>query len=779
MKQLSGWLDPEGVALKWFIIFFLIQFRFVVIGQDMSPHDLHFFSMPQCWDEGIPLGNGMLGALVWQKDSNLRISLDRADLWDLRPVKEFSLPQFSFKWVKEQVDKKTYDSVQHLFDLPYERDPAPTKIPAGALEFAIGSLGQVKAIHLSLENAICIVKWMNGAELKVFIDANEPVGRFRFEDLSEGIPVNLKTPNYSGKTGDSVNTSVSGQDLQRLGYPEGKVETLPGSIYYQQKGWGDFAYEIAVMWKKVDSKTIEGAWSITSKNTQYSGDKSAWSLAHDAIETSFSEALNIHSQWWKIFWSKSSIHLPDSILENQWYRDIYKFGSASRKGAPPITLQAVWTADNGHLPPWKGDFHNDLNTQLSYWPGYSSNHLEESQIFTNWIWRNRGTAEKYTQAYFQTEGLNYPGVSTLTGEPMGGWIQYALSPTVSAWLAQHFYLQWKYSMDTAFLKEQAYPFVYKTALFMNDISVKDAKYRRLTLSSSPEFNDNSIKAWFNVITNFDLALIRNLYKMADEMASSLGKENDQLYWKKLLREWPGLSLSDHKSLTIAPGYPYKESHRHFSHLIAIHPLGLIDKSNGKKDFEIINASLADLDEKGADYWCGYSYAWLGNLEARAGNGEAAAEALKTFSTCFCLPNSFHVNGDQSGTGKSKFTYRPFTLEGNFAFAAGIQEMLLQSQDNIIKVFPAIPASWKDVSFTNLRAQGAFLVSAIKKDGILKEITIFSEKGGRLILQNPFGKQRIKKEGATLIKLRKANLLETETKPGDKITLTGMPKKKKN
>jgi alpha-L-fucosidase 2 len=208
-------------------------------------------------------------------------------------------------------------------------------------------------------------------------------------------------------------------------------------------------------------------------------------------------------------------------------------------------------------------------------------------------------------------------------------------------------------------------------------------------------------------------------------------------------------------------------------------LGLIDISNGKKDIRIITSSLSDLQQKGTDNWCGYSYAWLGNLEARAGNGEEAASALKTFSTSFCLSNSFHVNGDQSGTGKSNYTYRPFTLEGNFAYAAGIQEMLLQSQGDIIRIFPAIPAAWKDVSFSNLRAQGAFLISAVKKDGKVTEITILSEKGGRLLLQNPFAKGRIKIEGASHVKFRKSDLLEIETNSGDNITLTGIPKKQKN
>ncbi|MBC8180431.1 hypothetical protein H8E88_04835 [candidate division KSB1 bacterium] len=70
-------------------------------------------------------------------------------------------------------------------------------------------------------------------------------------------------------------------------------------------------------------------------------------------------------KWWNHFWSKSSIDIPDEVLLKQYHLEMYKFASAARKGAPPISLQAVWTADNGKLPPWKGDFHHDINTQSS------------------------------------------------------------------------------------------------------------------------------------------------------------------------------------------------------------------------------------------------------------------------------------------------------------------------------------------------------------------------------------------------------------------------------
>ncbi|HSA01073.1 MAG TPA: hypothetical protein P5055_10080, partial [Candidatus Paceibacterota bacterium] len=85
----------------------------------------------------------------------------------------------------------------------------------------------------------------------------------------------------------------------------------------------------------------------------------------------------------------------------------------------------------------------------------------------------------------------------------------------------------------------------------------------------------------------------------------------------------------------------------------------------------------------------------------------------------------------------KFTYRPFTLEGNFAMAAGLQEMLLQSHRGYIEVFPAIPVTWTNAMFTTLRAEGAFLISAVRRNGKVQQVTIKSEKGGLCRLRSPF------------------------------------------
>ena len=64
-------------------------------------------------------------------------------------------------------------------------------------------------------------------------------------------------------------------------------------------------------------------------------------------------------------------------------------------------------------------------------------------------------------------------------------------------------------------------------------------------------------------------------------------------------------------------------------------------------------------------------------------------------------------------------------------------MLLQSHTGIVRIFPAIPGSWENVSFRTLRTEGAFLVSATRKNGNCTHVIIRAEKGGTLRLVDPF------------------------------------------
>ncbi len=702
-----------------------------------SPHDLVFEQLAPSWDEGIPLGNGMMGALIWQKEGKLRISLDRADLWDLRPMENMYKEEFTYSWVQEQWKTNKYKRVQKAFDEPYNQAAGPSKIPAAALEIPLDQFGPVESVRLYTQHGICEVLWENGISMEVFIDPLEPIGWFRIKGTDEDTDVSLVPPPYTVDVAPSSRNRVTGgEDLRRLEYPLGELETSSTNLDYKQEGWQDYHYRVNCQLER-NSKSITGSWSISSHS---SGQESA--LASEQVDlartTGYEQGRANLLTWWDEYWSASSVSLPDEILEKQYYLEMYKFGAAARKGAPPISLQAVWTADNGKLPPWKGDFHHDLNTQLSYWPAYAGNHLDLEEGFLDWLWGIKDVGERYTKWFYEVDGLNIPGVTTLTGEPMGGWTQYSFGLTVSAWLGQHFYLHWKYSQDAKFLEERAYPWIKEVAVFLEQVSTVDDQGKRLLpISSSPEIFDNRPEAWFDETTNYDLALIQFAFSAAAELAVELGLTEEADHWNLILSQWPELAVDPESGLMFAPGLPYHESHRHFSHLMGFHPLGLMDMSQGSVEQEIIRNTLRNLEKHGPDYWTGYSYSWLGNLYARAFEGENAAKALKDFATCFTLPSSFHVNGDQSGTGKSKFTYRPFTLEGNFAFASGIHEMLLQSHTGVVHIFPAIPASWEEVSFQKLRCEGAFLVSANREAGKCSHVEIEAVHAGTIKLADPF------------------------------------------
>lgn len=697
-----------------------------------SESDLVFTGLARSWDEAMPLGNATVGALVWQRDSSLRLSLDRTDLWDLRPVDSLSGDNFRFSWVKEHIRTKDYLPVQKKLDWPYDMNPAPSKIPGAAIEFPLEKIGAPTQVRLYLNNALCEANWADGTQMQTFVHATEPVGWFVFRNLRTPIEPSILTPVYNKTKPDGSLDPVSGQDLHRLGYQQGETVREGNRITYHQKGYGDFWYDVVVCWKQ-EGETLYGTWSVTSS---LSGEK-ATEKAEAALQRGLKQDYQAHLEYWDKYWAQSSVTLPDSILQKQYQNEMYKFASTTREHSYPISLQAVWTADNGKLPPWKGDYHHDLNTQLSYWPAYTGNHLTEGMGYLNTLWNQRDTYKRYTRQYFGTEGMNIPGVCTLTGEPMGGWIQYSMSQTVAAWLAQHFYLHWKYSADRTFLKERAYPFLKDVAIYLEQVSeVTPEGVRKLEFSSSPEVFDNSLQAWFSDMTNYDLAMMHFLFKAAAELAHELNLTDESSHWAALEAQLPDYDVDEEGCLTFAKGYPYNESHRHFSHAMAIHPMGLIDWSDGEKSQHIIRATLKRLDEVGPDYWTGYSYSWLANMKARAFDGKGAAQALRTFAECFCLKNTFHANGDQTKSGKSRFTYRPFTLEGNFAFASGIQEMLLQSHTGTIRIFPALPEEWKDVSFEGLRAMGAFLVYAQMEGGEITRVRIYSEKGGMLKIARP-------------------------------------------
>lgn len=317
---------------------------------------------------------------------------------------------------------------------------------------------------------------------------------------------------------------------------------------------------------------------------------------------------------------------------------------------------------------------------------------------------------------------------TIDGLPLGGWGMYALSPANQIWLCHAFAEYFRYTGDFDFLRERAYPYLEETAECIKALLTEgEDGFLYLPISSSPEIHDDEAEAFVTPNSNYDLALMHFLFETLAKYAEIL-ENGKAVQWDAIRERLPELSVSDSGVFLISPDEKLMESHRHFSHAMAVHPLRQVSY-RGEENRRRIDATIADLEALGTENWVGFSFCWMAELYAVQKNGEKAGEMLSIFWNYFCSPNGFHLNGDYKNGGYSHFTYRPFTLEANMCAADALMEMLFYMKDGELEVFPAIPAEWekKRTAFVNLRGEGGILVSAELVKGRLTEIRIDTDR----------------------------------------------------
>jgi alpha-L-fucosidase 2 len=349
---------------------------------------------------------------------------------------------------------------------------------------------------------------------------------------------------------------------------------------------------------------------------------------------------------------------------------------------------------------------------------------------------------------------------------------------MSAWSAHLFYLHWLYTADENFLKEKAYPWCSGVGECMLGLLKRDEKgILRLPLSSSPEIFDDSPKAWLQPNSNYDLMCLKMLFLSLSEMATSAGNDSEIKKWSDAAAALGDFLTKSDGTLLIDAVNELPSSHRHLSNIMGLYPFNLITKEGGEKEQQIIKASLKNWDSKGTGEWCGYSFSWMSCMQARVGNAEEAVRNLDIFVKAFVLRNGFHVNGDQTKSGYSNFTYRPFTLEGNFLASQAVQEMLLQSwsatpgkiNTGIIRLFPATPKKWADASFTDLRAEGGYKVSASRKNNKTTWFRIVANKTGTVRIMDNFQGEKPKWNSANVQK--NGDVYEVNLTKGQKLEVT--------
>jgi alpha-L-fucosidase 2 len=681
------------------------------------------------WDEGAPLGNGMMGVLVWGGGKVLKLSLDRGDLWDLRPAQTTQRPDWTYAKMKELVASRDEATFHELFDAPYDTVPHPTKIPAGRIEITADGADFKDGIALTPARGI-----VSGGGFHVFASSRFPVALALVPDG----PKKIEIERPAGLDALGCKPATFGSDAAA----QWMVQETPGGLTYAivvGKGNG----KLFTRGRNV-AGTADGlehlALAIAITSSDDAPDPLALGKARvaEALNEGFYRLQAVEEKRRQAFEDTSRVTLPDEEIQAHYDLVKYFYGAASRPGSPPMPLQGSWTADEGGLPPWKGDYHNDLNTEMTYLAYPTAGLFDAGKSWTDFNWKLLPRYRRFAREFYGVGGAVVPGVMALDGSPLGGWGMYSLSPTNGAWVAQSFYMHWRYTLDEDFLRDEAYPWCAEIGTALLGILKPDEHGKlALPLSSSPEIHDNSLGAWLAPNSNYDLALLRWLFGSLAEMAGAQHKDTDAARWRGALAHLDAFDLDSAGALTFAKGQPYKESHRHFSHALAIHPLGLLSIEGSDAERRIVNATLDGIRAQGTSAWCGYSFAWAACMMARCKRAEEALESLEKYVHGFVLRNGFHCNGDQSGTGLSSFTYRPFTLEGNFLGMQAVHEMLLQSWGGIVRVFPAVSARWPTVAFENLRAEGGFRVSAERREGRTVRVGVAADHSGVLRIQDPF------------------------------------------
>ena len=205
-----------------------------------------------------------------------------------------------------------------------------------------------------------------------------------------------------------------------------------------------------------------------------------------------------------------------------------------------------------------------------------------------------------------------------------------------------------------------------------------------------------------------------------------------------LEEWEGVSLW--------------KSHRHLSPLYPIFPGEEIHQDSDPETARIGRQSVIRFLARGSDGYTGFSFGWMAACAARMGMAEEALSCLRSHIRAFVNINSYSLFGPSRFPGLAPYpgerkgpewkTKLP-NCESGGSFCAGINELLLRSPSDttdgrpLIRVFAAITEAWRDVRISRLRAQGALLVTAERRDGRTAYVLIESEAGADCQLVNPW------------------------------------------
>lgn len=483
---------------------------------------------------------------------------------------------------------------------------------------------------------------------------------------------------------------------------------------------------------------------------------------------SFKEMRRSHLEWWKKFWSKSSVTLYDKEVELNWYAGQYAMACCSRnKKFPPGLYGNLVTTDS---PGWGGDYHLNYNYEAPFYALAASNHVELMEGYETPLYEFMDNAENNAREFCQCRGVYYDvgigpkGMNTSfeAGTYEGGHL-FLGQKSNALYACVVPIMRWYSTYDKDYALETAYPLLRKTVTFWEDYLVfHEGRYviYNDAIHEVPFYDKNfdphgksSHMDDMNPIVS--IALLKSALRCIIDMSKELEIDSDRREkWNHMLNNmssYPtqkkrrktvfrytekGQSWSDGNTLGIQPVYPAGDKSITFSEKtleIARNTFNVMnrwDDANGFSSYYPCAARLGVEPEK-----------ILKNLHAIYKKRQ--------------YPNLL-------------FSYGGGCLENATATSNTVNEMLMQSYTGVISLFPCWDIN-ANASFKNLRAYGAFLVSASVSDGSVKDVKIISEKGRLLRIKNPYYKTVVYVNGE-LRAVSRDTIISIETNCSDVIEL---------